>query len=561
MVAMSAKKNKNRQNKQNRSEAVSGKVSAGLEKRRFWLNLAGSVLIWALTLAVFFGLALYIPDQYYDVAPWKFTLLIKIGRYTALIMGSFFAVFILLKGMSVRDILDLKPIKWMDISVILFLFIAGISFLFSEYQYTQSKNAYMLPDGAMYGAWGWHIGLLFYAIVVLLYFVTAHFLKFSGKWIYIPVVISGMAVCTWGALNRCGISIFGYDGLKEVRSFLCSLGNMDWVTGYVSVLCPVSIGLYWSMKSRWRYLLILPLVPEYVLTVINGADSAIIAIVAVFAFLAIFSFKYPDRLMRFGELVTLLGLTDLVLSFMYYGNRNVFTFMGYAEAIVIRRPVAFLILFAGLVLFAFGLLADKRKIGYPVFFSRHFGKIIAIVTAGGILSIILLIIVNTLTAGLVPVVGGNKLFYFGDRWGSSRGYIWKITIKQFMHLSPGHKLIGVGPDCLYHSYKKFDDIWRSVRSHYPNARLTAAHNALLTMLVNVGILGTATFGAFLVTSVKACVSVLDEHPELIIAPLCIVMYLFNNIVSFQTISNVPYLFMVIGIAASQLVGIERKARA
>ena len=62
----------------------------------------------------------------------------------------------------------------------------------------------------------------------------------------------------------------------------------------------------------------------------------------------------------------------------------------------------------------------------------------------------------------------------------------------------------------------------------------------------------------LFVTAKACFSRIQEHPELMMIPLSIVMYLANNVVSFQTITSTPLLFMVIAVGATMLVKVGQE---
>lgn len=555
MIAMGSKKNRSK--KQNsRSDRAGAVNNARLAKRRSILKITGTVLIWALVLVVFFGLALYIPDTYYNVATWKYDFLVKTGKYTAIVMGAFLVIFICLKGFSVEDILDMKPVRWIDISAFMFIFICGLSYLFSKYQFTQSKLVYKYPDGAFHGSAGWHIGLLFYGIVFMFFFLTAHFLRYT-RWIMLPVILSGMLVMGWGVLGRLRISLFGWDGQSNTWLFLTSIGNIDWVCGYISVLLPVAVGFYWSIDKWWRIVILPPVFTGYLLTLLTTADSGLLALAVTFLFLAAISFKEQGRLMRFGELLTAFGLSQLFVQRV----QKKLIMIGTVEKMLIKTPVILVMLILGIGFFLYGLLAGKGILKYPAFLTKYMCGIIACISGFSAVTIVALIVINTKTGGALPVIGDNSLFVFDDDWGSTRGFIWRMGLHEFKSLSFGHKLIGVGPDSFYHATKDFPGLFSMIREVYSNARLTNCHNAFLTLLINVGIVGTLAFGALLFTTMKACLSRIEEHPELIIAPLSIVMYLANNVLGFQTICNVPFLIMIMAISAAALIRFERQAKA
>ncbi len=198
-------------------------------------------------------------------------------------------------------------------------------------------------------------------------------------------------------------------------------------------------------------------------------------------------------------------------------------------------------------------------IKYPKILRAAGGIILTLVTCIRVLGTVFLIYFNTKKGGTLPIIGGNSFFLFSDDWGSGRGIIWKAAIEQFGSLDFLRKLIGVGPDCFYDATRDNAVVFEKVVAYYGDTRLTNCHNTLLTMLNNVGLFGTLAFGGVLFMTLKACLSRIKNHPELMMIPLSIVMYLANNVVSFQTITSITFLFMIIGVGAAMLVKVNQEA--
>ncbi|MCR5278248.1 MAG: hypothetical protein K6E19_02295, partial [Lachnospiraceae bacterium] len=168
--------------KKNRSKTKSNIVK---KDSKYWVNRIGSVYCFLIIVVMFVGMALFLPDEYYDVATWKFYYLINACKIIAIGMGFFLLVYFGGRGISVRDLPKFKPIVPIDIAMIVFLFFIGISYLCSEYQFVYDENIIWPTAGAFYGTIGWYIGFIFFAMLVMLYFILAHFLQYS-EWVLVP---------------------------------------------------------------------------------------------------------------------------------------------------------------------------------------------------------------------------------------------------------------------------------------------------------------------------------------------------------------------------------------
>ena len=526
---------------------------------KYWVNMIMSIYAFLVVCVIFAGLALFIPDAYYDIVTWKFVFIYNATKIIAIFFGLLLLVYFGGRGMSARDILRYKPIAGIDLAMLLFFFAVGISYLCSDYKFVEDPEVYWPAQGAYYGTVGWYIGFLLFAMCVFLYFLVAHFLNYS-KWVLVPIVASSSLVFLWGIFNRFGVSLFVFDGWDT--GFLASIGNINWYCGYMSVLLPITVGLYWykgAQAGTFNRLLYATLVlVGFLIAVINGSDSGIFALVIMFVFLGAFSFSDEKRLQTFAELVLIFGLSNMAMTIIKEKLPKILTYTGQFTAIFHKLIFAELVLGIAVVFFVFALLFAKGVIKYPEFLRRVGGTLVVGIACIGIFGALALIIINTKKGGTLPVIGQNKFFLFDDYWGSHRGIIWRAGIMEFKSLSPLRKLIGVGPDCFYDATTDNPELFAIISKHYPDMRLTNCHNAFLTLLNDTGIFGVLTFGGVLFMTCKSLLAKLDDHPEVMMVPLSIVMYLANNVVSFQTITSTPFLFMVIAVGAAMLVSIERQ---
>ena len=82
--------------------------------------------------------------------------------------------------------------------------------------------------------------------------------------------------------------------------------------------------------------------------------------------------------------------------------------------------------------------------------------------------------------------------------------------------------------------------------YFGSARLTNAHNELLTCLVNTGIFGFIFYLGIFVSFIIGSGKKRKKNPVLYVLSLSVICYFVHNMVSFAQVLNFPYLFMFAG---------------
>jgi O-antigen ligase len=114
------------------------------------------------------------------------------------------------------------------------------------------------------------------------------------------------------------------------------------------------------------------------------------------------------------------------------------------------------------------------------------------------------------------------------------------------------RLIGIGPDCFAEYLYGFPDLAAVCNEYFDGQVLKNAHNEILTMTVNVGLLGTVAYiGIFATAFVRLMKSGADE-PQQYIPALCMFSYLLHNMVSFTQILNLPFVLLVMAIGEAEM---------
>lgn len=529
------------------------KKDKGNQKKNwgYYLGIIGNILIWTILLSYFLVLPLYFKNGYEMIATNKYKCFMAISKYSWIALGVYLVVFFATWGITKEEIKDYLPVWKIDVSMLGFVFIALISHMASSYKKITEPQDYFYYEGSLYGASGWFMGLMTFVILVALYFAISRFFIYSNK-IWYPILLVATVIFIWGSLNR--YQIYPIEMKFQGPSFVASMGNINWFAGYESVLFPIIVGLYWASKdSVKKYIIAVTLFIGSVMLLLNGSDSAVMSFCVTMFVLLLVSLKDETRMVRFSEIMCIFSLSGIVICVIdkiFPEKRDYSSALAEIFASGVTSIVIFVLC---IVLRTYLLMVALHKVNYPMWLKTKCSKVLLFVTGTVIVLFILLITVNTKTGGALPVIGKSKLFIFDRGWGSARGATWTSGVLNFAGLSFGKKLIGVGPDMFYYALRDNVTAFEYAAKTFGESRLTNSHNEILTLLVNVGILGAGSFVAMCSFAIKKFIEESKEHPYIIAFALSMVMYLANNTFSFEQITNLPFFFLIIGIGAAAVV--------
>jgi O-antigen ligase len=128
-----------------------------------------------------------------------------------------------------------------------------------------------------------------------------------------------------------------------------------------------------------------------------------------------------------------------------------------------------------------------------------------------------------------------------------------VGLRNWWYADTLHKILGVGPDCFWFHAAENEELSLAIWRAFGESRLTNAHCEILTILVNTGIVGVAAFLFLVISFFRVFAPKLKENPKYLMFVLPMVMYLSNNMISFQQLMNTPLLFALMGTGASALV--------
>lgn len=407
-----------------------------------------------------------------------------------------------------------------DVCVLSYGIINIVAALFSSFTTT-----------AWQGYRDWHMGAWSQVMFVGIYFfVSRHFAR-NSLVVYLGET-AFLAVTSIGLLNRLGIDLLGVykdysETAWEYSHMLSTIGNINWLCGYYSVALalPVAGYLYSDRKGKQIILYIVSLLGMTLLCM-QGSDSGLLIAAVGIGICMILSVKNPGRfsktlLLAMGLTIMLPVMAELIALFEAQAATPI---DGDIYAKMQWGGWWFIALFIGAVC----LVQCRLRMSSQ----KRFAKVIVIlgVVLAGMVAVVLL-----LSWRNVPV----------ESWGSGRGVLWQMAWDCFKEGDWKQRLIGAGPDC-YAEYLMSRGITPTidVDGHWSGAIYANAHNEWLTHLVNIGLLGLASyFGIF--------ASALKRYRGMLLGMLLLGMYGMHSLVSFQQVLNTPLFFLVLGMCENQ----------
>ena len=333
----------------------------------------------------------------------------------------------------------------------------------------------------------------------------------------------------------------GYDPLGLLKGYvvgdweythmLSTLGNNNWLSGYYSVMLPVSLVLFQRAAERQRRAeaLILGMcsAAAVMLLFLQGSDGGV-----MIACVALWLCFWLNREKTLLWEPLLLLLTAVCAGIRLWGKemQSLGTYEILLQDGISKKMAAWWgwIPLAALCLIFCGihyiLPGNKKKILQKI-----------------------------LLCGSLLVVTGGVIWYIHHLWGSDfaewgnrRGMLWQMARKGFEEGNLRQKLLGAGPDC-FASY--LAQLWPGGtvlfdKGYFAGSVFTNAHNEWLTTLIDMGLAGTVAYGAVFVTALRKY-----RRNSLGILLLC--TYGMHSLISFQQVLNAPLFFLLLGVCEAE----------
>lgn len=514
------------------------------------LTQAIEYLVAAMTVILCIIVPLYAKDGYNQIGNAKFE------AYKAIMMTCCTGLLVVIVVSIILGLGERKKlqISVTDMCVMAYLMLTGVSVI--------SGGFY---KDALWGCYGWNMGLMSQFSFVLLYFFLSRFGRYYRVVLIVLCITAGI-VYGIGILHRMMIDPIGfYDGLTYAQKaqFLSTLGQASWYGSFLAVTLPVGAGVFLYARSKvWRVFSGIFTMLGFCTLVTQNSDSAYFALAGVMLVFFMMSAGERETMCRFAGMLALFFAAGKIMYFLMQINPNPELNPDFVTKIMWTSGATWVLLVVCLTLTI--MLYDmgghfalsnsrggysKRKVWtYPENLMKKMCMIVPVAVIVVIAGIVFMICMQT--RGILPETISDRLsdvsyFNWNDDWGNGRGRIWRFSAKIFSEESLKYKLFGVGPDC-FNSY---------VNAYYGEEEallwgeklLTNAHNEWLNILINAGILGAAAYIGIYVTAI---VRFFRSHWQDIllagIAAACM-SYMCYNFFCYQQVLCTPFVFILMGI--------------
>ena len=504
---------------------------------------------WAfLMLAIF---PVYVIDRYQDIGAYKFSFFSGVSTLFLVPGAALGILYVILRRVSRRE--KGLALSWLDAGVLAYLLCNIISFFGSDFK-----------EDAWAGVGGWNMGLRSQLLMIAAYFLMSRFFPLRRKKLILAGAMLGSgAAFAVGVLHRFSIDPFGfYQGLDaDTRlRFLSTIGQATWYSSFVCTVLPIGLCVFYvSGKTKARVLSGLYCVLGFMTLVTQNSDSAFAALAALLFGLFLASCVSPKRMERFLEVVILCAASFKSIGFLQRGVPEQAVRLGSLSEAFSQGILSWLMLLFGAAFYILLLHGEEKKGTSLEKDWKKAGKRLpglACILAGFLLAAaVFLIALNTF--GLLEkwfgISGDSQYLLFNDKWGSDRGFNWKMAVRIFAGLPFLHKLIGVGPDCFMAYSYSVPEYAQLLNDYWKPDVLTNAHNEFLNLLICVGTGGLLSFLFLLGAGARRFYRIGKEHPEVLMGLLAVCSYAAHNFFCYQQVCCTPFLFLILGLS-------ERMAR-
>ena len=506
----------------------------------------GNILVCVFMMLIFCMLPLYFTDGYAVIAEDKYRFFMSVTRYSVPVLLFFIAVRVVTCGVDAEFLKRRKTAISLDICMLALFSANLVSFLASPYENITNKLFQNFTEDAKYGTYGWFMGFMSYLAFFLIYLLISRLFIYSDN-VWHPVLLVAFLVSLWAILNRYGI--YPVSMKFEDEQFLSSIGNENWLCGYESIIAPVGMGLYLlgeENKLLKKVLLLVFSGVSFVEILLNSSTSGEVALVCTFFVMLLISLYDNERMKRLSEEILLFSLSILTVKILNVIMKGRLNLPDDSTEFLLNPVIMVVCLILG---FSFFIYVRIKKDVCP---KNPKVTIWGLCILAGVFLVILVTVISINTKWPLPIIGDKEEFIFNDSWGSSRGITWSLGVENFKSLSVFRKLFGTGPDTFCFSLRDNERLIEWSNSYFGYTRLTNAHNEGITLLNNIGIMGTIAFFGCFVCTIMICIKKAKENPKGLIFVIALISYLSNNLFSFQHICNTPYVFILMAMAVSML---------
>ena len=463
-----------------------------------------SIYLSYLMLAFFLGYH----DHYFDIAQAKRTIFVY---GTVLYLLLMFFLFL----PSIRSTFHINRID--SLHLCFFILIAS-SFL----GLINNINLY----NAFWGTGEKCTGLLIYLLGWFSLFCISKTFSWDGilSWIFL---FTCAFVYILQILNRFLIDPLAmYDNLKteQIPAFLSTLGHMNYNASFNCIMLATNLIFLLNCKNVLSKILYnCCLFLGFCGSICCNSYSVYLGIGGTFLLVFLYCQTHPQKWITLWFSMFLFVCSSAFIAFIYFVTPKTIILVGGATIFTS----------AMIIIFEFILLI----VSYLILVYHHswFNVEHPVLQRASIVSII-----------AIASIGIIALFYLAldSTFASGRGLIWQKCFRLFTHASPFHILFGYGYNNLHFLLERFQG---NALDLSDSAVIMDAHNIFLNTLITSGIVGTLSWGAFLLTLLKKGLQLCADHEDSLFIVVGIIVYLIQGLVNGPQIITTPIFLIELGI--------------
>lgn len=414
------------------------------------------------------------------------------------------------------------------------------------------------PLESWQGKEGRKLGAMVWLLCVAMYMMLSKYLR-PGKWMIWTFLVSNILVCILAILNFWAIDPLGmYENLMEAQHamFISTIGNVNACASYLCMVLPAGMVLYFLCKDRKLQVITgIFLVLGFWTCYCTKSQSWLLGIGAAFLVLLWFAMCDHFHMRRFLELCSLFWVSSVLMK-LTFSIGKMKNYLGLMFRYFMAEGFQNRVMLNGFVLLVMGILfgggifyiwkREKKEKELPYHTLRKGVFLFFALTA--VAAVLLLVAANLNRNSWEGIFSWLNHLKLQDSFGSSRGYIWRISVKSWLDMPFWKKLTGYGVNCYHMLIQQYGG--EGVADVFDGAILVDAHNEFLQFMTTMGIVGTVGYFGLLVSTAVTSFKKYVKQPEFLLGVAVVCGYAAQAMVNNPTVFLTPYLFLMLGIIRS-----------
>ncbi len=361
-------------------------------------------------------------------------------------------------------------------------------------------------------------------------------------------LVVGNFVCLFGITDYFQLDIFHFKQNivpDQKLMFTSTIGNVNLYTIFAAMVVAVAMILFASekkLKIGKRTFYYVTMVIAMTGLLMGQSDNAYLSLLALFGLSPLYLFRYKAGIARYVTAIA--SFFTIVLSIKWM-DQTIPGAIGLSSVVPfvsgIRVFPAFVILLWIAAAAGLWITKNSGKEEASVWWKRGWIILICLAVAA-----VLFVLYDCNVAGHADRYGAIQNYVlFNDKWGTNRGFIWRIALEVYEDYPWYRKLVGFGPDtfglAVYHKYLP-------QMLEFSGEIYDSAHNEYIQYLVTLGAAGLFFYLILIFSSIKRMTR--SKKPEVIAILFALLCYWFQAIVNINIPITAPIMWTLWGLGLS-----------